>query len=371
MVLVRKQLDINVVEGARLRIINAFNNGLPVYLGISGGKDSTVMAALVYDLIIEEKVDPKQLVIDFIDEEAIYEDMERVVKEWRTKFILAGAHFRWWCIEVVHFNCFNELSEDESFICWDSEKKDVWVRAMPDFALTDHPLLNRRKDSYQAFLPKIEKDGVVIMGARASESVQRLYAISISQSNKFLWPIYDWRDSDIWRYIQEYNVDFAKTYMQMYQVGVSRNQMRISQFFSVDTAKSLVKMSEHNPGLMERITKREPNAYLAALYFDSELFRGSKRQKKLKDGQAEEKVDYKEKVWEYLANPKNYSSPVRIRNIKEARRMLTLRHADFNDKAYQQLYNLLVGGDPKDRAVRAVKVLLAKNSWDRTVNDEA
>jgi len=110
---------------------------------------------------------------------------------------------------------------------------------------------------------------------------------------------------------------------------------------------------------------------LAALYFDSELFRGSQRQKKLKGDKEPEKIDYKKKVWDYLADPKNYSSPVRIRNIKEAKRMLTLRYADFNDKAYRQLYNLLVGGDPKDRAVRAVKVLLSQNSWNRTVDDEA
>jgi len=371
MVLVRRQLDIDVVEAARQRIINAFNNGLPVYLGMSGGKDSTVLASLVYNLILEEKIDPKQLVVDFIDEEAIYDDMDRLVRDWRTKFILAGAHFRWWCIEVVHFNCFNELTEDESFICWDSTIKDRWVREMPDFALTDHPLLKKREDSYQKFLPKIQKDGVVLMGARAAESVQRLYAISISHSNSFIWPMYDWRDTDIWRYIQDYNVDFPISYMQMYQVGVPRNQMRISQFFSVDTAKSLVKMSEHNPGLMERVMKREPNAYLAALYFDSEMFRGTAREKKKAGDKMPDKVDYRQKVLDYLADKKNYSGETRLRNIKEAKRWLTLREADFNDKAYQHLYNLLVGGDPKGRMGRALITMLSKNSWERTVNDEA
>ena len=41
--------------------------------------------------------------------------------------------------------------------------------------------------------------------------------------------------------------------------------------FSIDTARNLVKMDEYYPGLMERITRREPNAYLAALYWDSSI----------------------------------------------------------------------------------------------------
>ena len=42
--------------------------------------------------------------------------------------------------------------------------------------------------------------------------------------------------------------------------------MRVSQFFPLIRAKSLVKMNEYYPDLMERIVRREPNAYLASLY---------------------------------------------------------------------------------------------------------
>ena len=31
------------------------------------------------------------------------------------------------CLEVKHYNCFNELSNDETFICWDRYKKDVCI----------------------------------------------------------------------------------------------------------------------------------------------------------------------------------------------------------------------------------------------------
>lgn len=55
-------------------------------------------------------------------------------------------------------------------------------------------------------------------------------------------------------------------YLYLWQAGTRKGQLRVSQFFSVDTARSLVKMNEYYPDLMERVTRREPNAYLAALY---------------------------------------------------------------------------------------------------------
>ena len=89
------------------------------------------MAQLVHNLVQRGKINPSQLVVQFIDEEAIFPCIEKTVKNWRKRFILMGAKFEWYCLEVRHYNCFNELSNDESFICWDREKEDVWVRQPP------------------------------------------------------------------------------------------------------------------------------------------------------------------------------------------------------------------------------------------------
>ena len=114
-----------------MRIKNVFRNGVTVYLSFSGGKDSLTIAQLIFNLIQRGEIDPKLLVVQFIDEEAIFPCIEKTVLAWRKKFIMLGAAFEWYCIEVKHFNCFNELSNDETFICWDSEKKSVWVRQPP------------------------------------------------------------------------------------------------------------------------------------------------------------------------------------------------------------------------------------------------
>lgn len=87
-----------------------------------------MLAHLTYQLIQTGEIDPSLLTVLFIDEEAIFDCIEATTKLWRKKFLLAGAKFDWWCIEVKHFNCLNELSSDETFVCWDSRKRDVWVR---------------------------------------------------------------------------------------------------------------------------------------------------------------------------------------------------------------------------------------------------
>ena len=78
------------------------------------------------------------------------------------------------------------------------------------------------------------------------------------------------------------NVDIPEIYLFLWQSGTRKGQLRVSQFFSIDTAKSLVKMNEYYPDLMERIVRREPNAYLAALYWDSEMFGRSTAARKAK-----------------------------------------------------------------------------------------
>src|SRR5690606_39433371 len=109
MVVARRDLPYDVVEGARRRIINAFSNGVRVYSSLSGGKDSIVLAHLVYSLAREGRIDPSLLQVNFFDEEAIYGEVERIVRDWRRRFLSVGAKFNWYCIEIKHFNCFNRL----------------------------------------------------------------------------------------------------------------------------------------------------------------------------------------------------------------------------------------------------------------------
>lgn len=361
MAIKRCESSIDVLTAARKRILNVFANGLPVYMSFSGGKDSLCLAHLTLSLIQEGKIDPSQLTVQFIDEEAIFDCIENMVKKWRKKFLLVGAKFEWYCLEVKHYNCFNQLTNDETFICWDHLKKDVWVRQPPSFAIRNHPLLKPRIDNYQAFLPRRCRDGITMTGIRTAESIQRLKNISAMfaagstmTSNQQVFPIYDWKDNDVWLYLYQNHIDIPVIYLYLWQSGTRKNQLRVSQFFSIDTARSLVKMNEYYPDLMERIIRREPNAYLAALYWDSEMFgRQTRNRKELEKGKSEE--DYKEKLVNVFNNMDKIFTTPHTRQVAERYRILFLKASSIADNEdYRKIYEGLMAGDPKLRTQRSL-----------------
>ena len=361
MAIKRCPASIDVVKAAKIRIRNVFRNGLPVYMSFSGGKDSLCLSQLVMNLIQAGEINPAQLTVQFIDEEAIFPCMDGKVREWRKKFMLVGAKFEWFCLEVKHYNCFNELSNDETFICWDRYKKDVWVRQPPSFAIRNHPLLKPRTDAYQDFLPRVCSDGVTITGIRTAESVQRLQNIALANHSgggmtkrNQIFPIYDWKDSDVWRYLYEESVDIPEIYLYLWQSGANKRQLRVSQFFSIDTAKSLVKMNEFYPDLMEKIVQREPNAYLAALYWDSEMFgRNTTIRKQNEKGGAEK--DYKAALFELFSDMDGNFRTKHKRYVADRYRKFFMSvSAIVDNKDCRMIYEGLISGDPKLRTYRAL-----------------
>lgn len=357
----RRESSIDVVKAAEIRITNVFNNGLPVFMSFSGGKDSLCMAQLVYNLVQRGKINPSQMVVQFIDEEAIFPCIEKTVKNWRKRFILMGAKFEWYCLEVRHYNCFNELSNDESFICWDREKEAVWVRQPPSFAIRSHPLLKPRVETYQDFLPRTCQSGITMTGIRTAESVQRLQNIAtMTRAGKTMtakhqiFPIYDWTNNDVWLYLLNEHVEIPDIYLYLWQAGTRKGQLRVSQFFSIDTARSLVKMNEYYPDLMERVIRREPNAYLAALYWDSEMFGRNSATRRSIEADSNKK-DYKAELIRMFNNVDVYFTTEHKRQIASKYRNFFIRVAPIaTEKDYKIIYEGLISGDPKLRTYRAL-----------------
>ena len=363
-----RKTNIPVSVMAEQRIRNVFSNGVKVYMSVSGGKDSIVLFDLVYHLAETGQIDKDLLTVQFIDEEAIFPEVEETVIEMRQKCLMLGIEFNWYCMEFKHFNCFNALENDESFITFDRYKEDVWVRQPPKFAIRNHHLLTPRTDSYQDFLTKLNKDGILMTGVRASESIQRRQNIAPSvnktvlNNSQAVWPIYDYKDSDIWLHILRRGLTYPKTYAHLYQVGRPRNEMRLSQLFSIDTAKILVEIQEFYPDLYEAILKREPNAYLASLYWDTEMFRRSKASKNRKKKEANEKAVEDTEDLDYdVAIMQMYHNFDREFTTKNQRRwarqyfIFYLQYFQYLDDGLKRtIYNALVGGDPKGRTYRGM-----------------
>ena len=343
----------NVVEAARQRVQNAFDSGMDIVLSMSGGKDSICMASIVYDLIMEGAIKASQLTVQFIDEEAIFDDVVEAVKIWRNKFMLAGVKFEWFCIQIRHYNCLDSLEHNNNFITWDRYEKDKWVRPMPEFAIKSHPALKERKESYQDFLTRINKGKIKLIGIRTAESsnrYQNMATIFGNVKNKGsvgpnlqLYPIYDWGNNDVWLYIKNKNLYFPNTYLDLWRIGLSKGELRLSQMFGLDTAKSLVKIEEHQPGLMAKVIKREPNAYLASLYWDTEMFGGTKKTSKKLKGQS---MDYRAEVLRLLQDiDKNFDSEMRRECARNIKKDLIRFSALLNDRGWKDAHRILMTGD--------------------------
>ena len=350
------------VEAAEMRIRNVFSNGLPVYMSISGGKDSFCMCDIVCKLIKRGEADPKRLTVIFIDEEAIYDCCIKLVEEWRKKFILLGAKFIWYCLPLKQVSCFNQLTNDESWITWEPGKEDVWVRQPPPFAVRNSPYITGvGKENYQTFLPRTTKDGIMMTGVRASESVQRLQYMSILNLGKqgitgtnTIFPIYDWRDNDVWKYIRDNNIDIPEAYLWIYSEGENRHSLRISNFFGCDSLRGLKHVAETDPDLWERIEKREPNAYLILLYWDSEWYKRSSKVRK--QNEAEQKRDWKAECKEMLfENPDKYFTNPTTKSVAKSYRSLYIKMDGMaRPRDYRKMHDALVAGDPKLRTMRAI-----------------
>lgn len=355
--LVKKYLDDDVVTAARKRVTSIFDSGANVALDFSGGKDSIVLADVVYKLLVRGRIKADQLIVEFIDEEGMFDDVIELTKKWRVKFMQEGVPFHWYCLPVKHFNCLNTLSEEETFICWEPNEEKNWIRKKPEFAINDHPLLIPRKDNYQMFLYRLRNaDGKIAMtGVRCAESVQRLR--SMAKKKNFIAdnkcnPIYDMSDKDVWLYIYKNNLEIPQTYENIYRTGGTRRDMRISQFFSIDTAKRLVNLSEMYPDLMDRVIRREPNAYLCAMYWDTEMFgRSTQKRKKL---EGDSKTDYKTKIYELLKNPNLLETDHQKDILERFRKPIVLDGESLSNKLYKKMYECIYTGDPKCRTQRAI-----------------
>lgn len=364
---------IDVVTAARQRILNVFSNGVPVYLSFSAGKDSLCLAYLVYSLILSGEISAKQLTVLFIDEEAIYDSMYQMTIRWRKRFLSVGAEFRWYCLPVRQVSILHHLQNNEQWITWEPGKEDCWVRQPPPFAITRSPYLSYPGEmNYQTFCQTITRDGIQLVGLRGSESLQRAKLLaniqlgkgSITGSN-CQYPIYDWRDSDVWLFIKEHNLDFPEAYIQLFQVGVSKRRLRLCNFFAAESIAGLRYIAETDPKLWTQIEKREPNAYLTLLYWDSEMFKRSTRKRKELEG-SELTKDYKAECKRILfEEPDKYFTNSSTKRTHSAYRTFYIKNSSvMSNDNFRTMHDAILAGDPKLRSLRALYTAVYKEYAD-------
>lgn len=353
----RVEGTIDVLTAARQRIRNAFANGCKIYLSFSSGKDSLCMSSITYDLIMAGEIDPKRLTVVFIDEEGLYPSMVDAAMRWRKKFLSVGAQFLWFCLPFKQVSVIDHLSTTESWITWEPGKESIWMRQPPPFAVMYSPYLSYPGEmNYQTFCQIAFADGIQMVGLRTSESLTRLQAISHMDTSKIgscFYPIYDWKDSDVWLYIKERHLEFPEIYMRLYEAGVKKNQLRLCCFFGDMSTQGLRWVAETDHDLWQRIERREPNAYLVLLYWDSEMFRRSSEKRQELEADAAPK-NYQAMVEDLLfVNTDRYTIPPEtFQKLKHWRTLYKKTYGIAQADHYKRMYEAILYGDPKNRVLR-------------------
>lgn len=279
----KKTIGINVLEAAKQRISKIFDDFPKIYVSCSFGKDSTVMLHLVMKEAYKRN---RTIGLLFVDLEGQY----KLTIEHGINLINMYKDM----IEVywvaLPLNLRNAVSVFEpQWCCWEPEKEDIWIRKAPTFAITDQSFFPfyRYQMEFEEFVPEFghwygdDKLTACFVGIRSDESLNRFRSIARTDKSSFeglqwttwlskslynIYPIYDWRTEDIWRYHSVTGLPYNKLYDLMHQAGLSIHQMRICQPYGDDQRKGLNLFHVIEPETWSKILTRVNGANQGSLY---------------------------------------------------------------------------------------------------------
>jgi len=254
--------ETNVYDAANERIKYIFDNFERIYLSFSGGKDSGVMLNLVLDYMKKNKI-TKKIGIQIMDNEANYEFsldfMHRILRENMDYLEV------YWCCLPVTLPC-TVSSYEIDWQCWGEQDKHRWIRPMPEddyiVNIDNHPfgdlfIENMQYDEFWDMFSEWYSQGkscANLIGIRTQESLNRFRAIMNSAKETHggmawtkkngkhsynVYPIYDWRTSDVWTGCAKFEWDYNKLYDTFYMAGVPIETMRVASPFMSESKSSL------------------------------------------------------------------------------------------------------------------------------------
>ena len=269
----------NVYESSLDRIRYLYDHYDRVVVSFSGGKDSTVCLNLALAIAREKNRLP--LDVYFFDEEAIHpETIEYVDRVSRHPDI----RFKWLCVPVQHRNACSRY--EPYWYPWDQRKKDLWVREMPEGAIThidgfEHEM-SMPDIAHRVYDP--DSGSVAdIRGIRAQESLRRYQSVARREYNNWIGsardgynyptsPIYDWTAVDVWTAPRLLGWDYNHAYDLMYKAGVPTLQQRVCPPYGEEPLGGLWLYATCWPDLWDRMIRRVDGAATAGRYCRTQLY---------------------------------------------------------------------------------------------------
>lgn len=278
----------NVYDLTQERLSVLFKEFDNVYVSFSGGKDSGVLLNLCIDYIRRHQLRIK-LGVFFMDYEVQYthtiEFVNRMLEQ--NKDILEVYRI------CVPFKVRTSTSMYQHYWRpWDERLRDIWVREMPDGVMTadDFSFFHDKMWDYEfqlrfaAWLHEKKKAvrTACLVGIRTQESYNRWRTIygGLKQQlyHKYQWsskiandvynlyPIYDWKTTDIWTANGKFGWDYNRLYDLYYYAGVSLERQRVASPFISEAIESLRLYKVIEPDMWGKMIGRVNGVNFSALY---------------------------------------------------------------------------------------------------------
>lgn len=278
--------DKNVLDAALERLRYAFESFDNLYFSVSGGKDSSVMVQLAEQVAAQMN---RTYDVLYIDLEAQYARTIRHIDE-----IKGLAHIGTFYHVALPMALRNAVSMlQPKWICWDEAAQELWVRPLPEDAITMRNCpwdWYRPGEEFEEFIVQFarwyhEQHGGRTgcgIGIRADESLHRFQTIAFSGRKEELsgkhwttrvgeriynfYPIYDWRTEDIWGAVSQLRLKSNEIYEMMYKNGLGIHQQRLCQPYGDDQRNGLDQFRALEPETWERVLSRVNGVNFGNIY---------------------------------------------------------------------------------------------------------
>lgn len=276
----------NVMDAALERLRYVFRTFENVYFSVSGGKDSSVMVQLAERVAAETG---RTYDVLYIDLEAQYAHTIAHIEELKTLAHIGTFHHV--ALPLALRNAVSMLQP--KWICWDEADKHLWVRPLPEGAITQQncpwPWFHRGME-FEEFIveyahwyhDKHAGKTACGVGIRADESLNRFQTIAFHERKEEykgrhwttkldegiynFYPIYDWRTEDIWGAVSQLGLMSNEIYELMYKNGLSIHQQRLCQPYGDDQRNGLDQFRALEPETWEKVLHRVNGVNFGNIY---------------------------------------------------------------------------------------------------------